>query len=405
MDAVRNTSPGRVPMVRPAAGRPERQTLLAARMDSASQLAGGVAHDLNNILTAILGFGTLVAEQVSTDPDALANAREVLAAGERAARLTQRLLAFAGRQVLTPLTCDVAELLTEMLPAIRDAAGPHVDVSTQVQAGAKLSIDMARLQEALIELAGNARYAMPDGGRLLIEVDVVTIDDTPVSEPVVAGQVSAAAGPYVRIAVTDTGAGMSHDVQARIFEPFFTTKPRGQGGGLGLSMIHGFIRQSGGDIWVYSEPGIGTTFKIYLPAVGHVSGVRPARTSTVTPGAGQTVLVVDDVDAIRTLTADLLRRAGYRVLVAGSAAAALSMAANARGPIHLLLTDVVMPGSGGVELARELRTERRGLRVLYMSGYSDNAVVARGLLGPGDAFLQKPFTRDRLLQQVAALVQ
>ena len=370
-------------------------------MESVSLLAGGVAHELNNILTALLGFGSLLAEQVAGDPDAVSNAREVLTAGERAAALTRQLLAFSRRQALAPERTDVGAVVEGIRPRLQEVVGTAVAVEIYANEDAPCArVDVARLEDALIVLARNARDAMPAGGHMAVEVDAVAVDAC------AAAHVRAVAGSYVRLSVADTGCGIPPDVQDRIFEPFFTTKARGKGIGLGLATVYGFVRQSGGYIGVHSERNLGTTMKIYLPVFEPTQAVTLTVPAPVLrSAAGQTVLVVDDTDAVRSLATDFLRRAGYRVLVGSTASNALSIAASQRGPIHLLLTDVVMPGSSGVDLAKELRAERRGLRVLYMSGYSDNAVVRHGLLGEGEAFLQKPFSRELLLQQVAALVR
>lgn len=378
-----------------------RQARLAARMESASSLAGSVAHDLNNILTSVLGFAGLLAEQVADDPDAAANVREVLASGERAAALTQQLVALGGRQPLVPRDVTMAAVLNDLRPRLEACLGADVELSVaQDLDDIHLTVDVDRLQDALLACADNAREAMPSGGRFTIEVDVVRLDagDSVLVE-------GCPPGSYVRIAAIDSGRGIPWDVQERIFDPFFSTKRRGHGVGLGLTRVYAFIKQSGGCMSVGSEPGRGTTATIHLPATrlaGPVASV--SHLAPVPSGSGETVLVVDDVDAVRAFVAGALRRAGYRVLVASSASDALYMAVNSRGPIHLLLTDVVMPGSSGLDLARELRAERRGLKVLYMSGHRDNAVARSGHLHADEAFVQKPFTGAALLGQVAALL-
>jgi CheY-like chemotaxis protein len=370
-------------------------------MDSLSLLAGSVAHDLNNILTSVLGFGTLLAERVASDPEASGNAREVLAAADRAARLTQQLLAFSRRQLLEPTSVNVVELIEDMREdlRVRLGSGVQIDVS-RADVVPAAHVDAERLKDALLALVDNAKDAMAGGGTLTLTVDSVTFDTTQVAE-----HHYAAAGPYVRIAVTDTGAGMTREVQERIFDPFFTTKPRGEGDGLGLSTVYGFIRQTGGFIRVISEPQSGTTMSLHLPMFDTAQPTcEKVAMEPLRPSAGETILVVDDVDEIRALTAETLRKAGYKVITAGSASEALYMASMQRGPIQLLLTDIVMPGSSGLDLAMELKADRRGLRVLYMSGFTDTAIGRGKHLGRGEAFLPKPFTSQALLQQVAALL-
>ena len=401
MRSVHDPALGHTPAAPRSLNEAERQALLAARMESARLLAGGIAHDLNNILTAVLGFGTLLAQQLS-DPSASKSAHEVLSAGERGAALARQLLAFSGRQVLSPQRVNIDEVVEDARSLMQEAAGAAVALEIHSQGSVpSAQVDVDGLRAALVVLADNAKDAMPKGGRLIVEVDTVLLD-----ESYAAQHLNVAAGPYVRISLSDTGCGIPFEIRDRVFEPFFTTKARGKGVGLGLATVYGFVRQSGGNISVYSEPDIGTTFKMYLPAFEiTASVVQKSVTPAPAGGAGQTVLVVDDVDAVRALASDALRRAGYRVIVAASASDALYMAGSQRGPIHVLLTDVIMPGSNGVDLARELRTERRGLRVLYMSGYPDHVVVRNDLLAAGEAFLQKPFSRELLLEKVAALVR
>lgn len=379
----------------------DHQAFLAARMESVSHFAGGVAHDLNNILTAVLGFGTLLAEQVASDPEAAKSAREVLEAGERAAVLTRQLLALSGRQVLVPQAANLRTVLEGVRARLQDAVGPTVVVDICAHENTPpVFVDVDRLQDSLAALAQNAKAAMPDGGRLKVEVEPVNLD-----EPCTGEHTDAVAGSCVRITVTDTGSGIPYAVYDRIFEPFFTTRPGGQGMGLGLSVVYGFVKQSGGHIRVDGTPGAGTTFTIDLPRADTPRAVQTGPTVLTPPRAtGQTVLVVDDAHAVRALAADYLRRAGYRVIVATSASDALYMAHNHRGPIHLLLTDVIMPGSSGVDLASELRTERRGLRVLFMSGRGDNLLRRNGSGSDGDGFLQKPFSPELLLARTAALI-
>ncbi|MEQ1759738.1 MAG: ATP-binding protein [Vicinamibacterales bacterium] len=378
------------------------QAVRAARIESVSHFAAAIAHDLNNVLTAVLGYGTLLSERVAENPEALNDAREVLAAAERAATLTRHLLAFSRRQVLAPKRADVGGMFETVRPRLLESIGKRVTLELQADDGTPaVSIDVDRLQDALVALAVNASDAMPEGGRLRIEAAGIAVDGSSAT-----GHVQLEAGQYVRISVTDSGRGIPADIQDRVFEPFFTTKMRGLGEGLGLSTVYGFIRQSGGHVLLQSEEGRGTTVQLYLPILPvATASAQSANDPVVRRGSGQTVLLVDDTDAIRRQVADSLRRSGYRVIVANSASEALYVAGCQRGPIHMLLTDVIMPGSSGVDLARELRTERRGLRVLYMSGFSGHEAVQQGVLAAGESFIEKPFSRDALLQKVAALLR
>lgn len=377
---------------------PDRQDAeLTARLDGIRRVSGGLAHDINNVLAAVVGFGGLLAEQVHNDPSAAHNAREVLQAADRAAGLMRKLLAFSGRQALYPRQIELGPFLTNLTDVLRETVGNKTSVDVRVaQTLPTVTIDEEQLQAALAELARNAAAAMPDGGRLSLEVDHVCVDPT-----YAAHRVTLPPGHYLRLCVTDTGAGMTADVQARIFEPYFTTGPRTLGAGLGLSSVYGFVRQSGGGVWVYSEPGRGTAFKLFLPADAAPGGPVPGKPlPSKRPVRGETVLVVDDVDAVRQVAATTLRRAGYRVLIAGNASEALYLAGCQRGPIHVLVTDLVMPGGSGVDLATELRADRRGLAVVLMSGYPDHAARTHGMVTASTPFLQKPFTAEALLEKV-----
>ena len=378
--------------------RIERQFYQIQKMETVGRLAGGIAHDFNNILTAIVGFGTLVAEQVSTNESASRNVAEILAAANRASTLTRHLLAFGRRQVLHPTRLDLNETVNGLAGMLRQLIGEHIDLQIICAPGLPpIHADQSQLESALTNLVLNARDAMPRGGRLMIETAEVLIDDEYCST-----HVGVRRGRYARLSVTDTGVGMSRDVQARIFEPFFTTKESGSGSGLGLSTVYGIVKQSNGNIWVYSEPGRGTTFKVYLPVDGNgrqasVSDeLAQGRWSTGT----ETVLLAEDAPVIRRLAREVLTRAGYTVIEAADGAKALSLASSRSQPIHLLLTDLIMPGLNGVELAEQLKDIRGDVRVLFMSGYTDNAIVRNQLLAEGTQFLQKPFTPQELLRKI-----
>jgi CheY-like chemotaxis protein len=375
----------------------QRQTYLAQRMEAVGRLAGGVAHDFNNILTAIIGFSTLLTEQVKGNEAAMQSVQEVLSAASRASALTRQLLAFGRRQVLHPVEINLNDTLAGLVVTLRRLVGDGIDLQIICkQRLPTLWADQAQLQTALINLVVNARDAMPTGGRLTIETDDVVLDDE-----YCAMHVGVTPGPYVRLSVTDTGAGIPIEMQHQIFEPFFTTKKAGPGEDLGLATVYGIVKQSGGNIWVYSETSIGTTFKVYLPV--YTDDQRAPLTKS-TPlqaeSSAETVLLVEDADVIRRLARQIIQRAGYQVIEAADAEKAMVVAGGHSGDIHLLLTDVIMPGASGVELAAQLKSVRPDLKVLYMSGYTDNAIVRNGLLSEEAKFLQKPFTPDELIRKV-----
>ena len=378
--------------------RLERQFYQAQKMETVGQLAGGIAHDFNNILTAIVGFGTLVAEQVSENEMASRNVAEILAAANRASALTRQLLAFARRQVLHPRRVNLNETVNSLAGMLRQLIGENIDLRIVCAVDLPpIRADQSQLESAIANLVVNARDAMPRGGRLTIETSEVTLDSDYCST-----HVGVRAGRYGRLSVSDTGIGISQDLQTRIFEPFFTTKDAGKGSGLGLATVYGIVKQSGGNIWVYSEPGLGATFKVYLPV--DVSD-RPdvVRTEPVRgqwSRGSETVLLVEDAPMIRRLAREIMTRAGYTVIQAGDAVQALSLAEAHAGRIHMLVTDLIMPGPSGVDLAEQLTTIRDDVRVLFMSGYTDNAIVRNGLLAEGASFLQKPFTPEELLRKM-----
>jgi signal transduction histidine kinase/ActR/RegA family two-component response regulator len=380
--------------------RLERQFYQAQKMETVGQLAGGIAHDFNNILTAIVGFGTLIAEQVAHDESASRNAIEILAAANRASALTRQLLAFGRRQVLHPSRVDVNALVNGLATMLRQIIGANIDLQLVCAPGlSPVRADVAQLESAIANLVINARDAMPNGGRLTIEMTDVVLDDD-----YCASHVGVRPGPYVRLSVSDSGMGMSHELQTRIFEPFFTTKEAGKGSGLGLATVYGIVKQSGGNIWVYSEPGMGATFKVYLPVdvSDRPSAIEPperAKRGQWSKGT-ETVLLVEDAPMIRRLARQIMTRAGYTVIEAGDAEQALALVAKHPEAIELLLTDLIMPGQSGVELAEQLTVQRTGIRILFMSGYTDDAIVRNGLLAEGAPFLQKPFTPEQLLRKL-----
>jgi CheY-like chemotaxis protein len=356
-----------------------------------------VAHDFNNLLTAIFGYADLLAEELPANSSGLEDLQEIRTAAVRAAALTRQLLAFSRQQVLQPVVLNLNDVVTNLESMLQRVIGEDVALEVHVAADlGNVRADVGQLEQVIVNLTVNARDAMPTGGKLTIETANAELgaDYAEIHRPVVPGR-------YVMLAVSDTGTGMDEATKARLFEPFFTTKLPGKGTGLGLATVYGIVKQSGGYIWVYSEPSHGATFKVYLPYVE-----APAeQTGEVTPTSGsltgsETILLAEDDALLRPLARALLTRLGYRVLEAPDEAAALAIARAHVGEIHLLVSDVVMPGKSGVQLARQLEAERPRLRVLYVSGYTDEAVVRHGLLEPGRYFLQKPFTPDVLARKV-----
>ncbi len=366
------------------------------RMEAVGRLAAGIAHDFNNLLTAILGSTDLLLEALPPDHPAREDALESRQAALRAADLTRQLLAFSRQQVLAPRVLDLNEVVREVERLLRRLIGEDMGLRTVLATDlAAVRADPSQLEQVLVNLAVNARDAMPRGGTVTIETANVSLDGA-----YVANQPLVAAGDYVMIALSDTGTGMDAETQARVFEPFFTTKERGKGTGLGLATVYGIV---GGYIWVYSELGIGTTFKIYLPRVAGGEVVEPrvaVPDTTATLHGSETILVVEDQEEVRTLIRKILEARGYHVLTAANGGAALETAASHSGPIHLLLSDVVMPGMSGREVSRLLSPTRLSMRTLYVSGYTDESIVQHGVLEAGVEFLQKPFTAAGLLRRV-----
>jgi PAS domain S-box-containing protein len=377
--------------------RLEEQLLQSQKMEAVGQLAGGVAHDFNNILTAIVGYTDLLAEELGPGNRHLEDLEEIRKAARRAAALTRQLLAFSRKQVLEPRVIDLNAIVQNLDKMLRSLISENIELKTQL-AG---DIDAARadpnqIEQVIMNLAINARDAMPEGGSLTIETANVTLD-----ENYAAQHVSVVPGSYVMLAVTDTGCGMDEDTQARIFEPFFTTKPAGRGTGLGLSTVYGIVKQSGGNIWLYSEPGKGTTFKVYLPSVDESpqDADKPAA-PTLRHGGRETVLLVEDDEQLRRLAHRALASQGYTVLEADRGNTALDIARRHKGRIDLLLTDVVMPDINGTKLADMLRGARPELRVLFMSGYPDGAILHHGMLEHGVSYIAKPFTTEAVTRKV-----
>jgi len=380
----------------------EQQLRQAQKMEAVGRLAGGIAHDFNNILTAITGYADLLLEDLGATDPRRQDADEIHKAADRAAGLTRQLLAFSRQQVLQPTVLEVNKLVSDLEKMLRRLLGEDVELGTRLApTTGRVKADPGQLEQVIMNLAVNARDAMPNGGKLTLETGNVDLD-----EAYAADHYPARAGPFVLLAVSDTGIGMSEETQAHMFEPFFTTKEKGKGTGLGLATVYGIIKQSGGFIWVYSEVGHGTTFKLYLPRVEELAerASQPAQAPARAARGTETVLVVEDEAPVRSVARQVLERHGYTVLEAPSAEAALDIATRYSGTIHLLLTDVVMPGLNGRELASRLATMRPDARVIFMSGYTDDAVTRHGVLEPGSAYVQKPFTPDAIARKVRELL-
>ncbi len=374
----------------------EVQLRQAQKMEAIGRLAGGVAHDFNNVLTAIFGYVDILREELPADSTAQRDLAEVRKASERAASLTKQLLAFSRQQVLEPMVLEPTALIEDFEKMLHRLIGEDVELRLSLARDTgNVLADPGQLQQVLMNLAVNARDAMPTGGKLILETANAELSEqyAELHQPVVPGR-------YVMLAVSDTGTGMTPETRARIFEPFFTTKEKGKGTGLGLSTVYGIVKQSGGYVWVYSELGRGTTFKIYLPRVDAAPDtLLPAR-EPVTVAGTETILLAEDDAVLRPLAKGLLEKIGYTVLDAADAEEALEAARQYTEVIHLLLTDVVMPGASGRELARQLESHRPDVKVLYVSGYTDDAIVHHGMLEPGLNFLQKPFTPAALARKV-----
>jgi two-component system, cell cycle sensor histidine kinase and response regulator CckA len=367
----------------------------AQKMEAIGRLAGGVAHDFNNLLTVILGRTALLSAHLPPEDRLRRNVDLIEHAGLRAAALTRQLLAFSRKQVLEPRVLDVPALLTALEPMLRRLIGEDIElVTASVPPVGRVKVDPGQLEQAVLNLVVNARDAMPRGGRLRVETTNVEMD-----AHYAALHPGAAPGPYVMLAVSDTGVGMDAATQARIFEPFFTTKGE-HGTGLGLATVYGIVKQAGGTVRVYSEPGHGATFKIFLPRVAEMPAPLDAGADTPPSPGTETILLVEDEEALLHLTRETLANLGYTIVEARHGAEALLVAAEYTDPIHLLLTDVIMPQVSGRELAERLAATRPGLRVLYMSGYTAGAIEQHGVLEAGTFFLQKPFTPAQLGRKV-----
>ncbi|HKV40061.1 MAG TPA: ATP-binding protein, partial [Blastocatellia bacterium] len=376
----------------------EEQLRESQKLEAIGRLAGGIAHDFNNVLTVVLGYSQLMLRKMPRSDPGYAEALEIRVAGERAAALTNQLLAFSRRQILQPTVLNLSDVVANLDKMLRRIIGEDIDLITVADpAAGMVKADPGQIEQVIINLAVNARDAMPDGGRLTIETANVYLD-----ESYAANHISVKPGAYVMVAVSDNGAGMDEEIMSHIFEPFFTTKESGKGTGLGLSTVYGIVKQSGGNIWVYSEPERGSTFKVYLPCVDE--DVNPAvhpRLAESEHRGTEIVLLVEDETPVRQLAVRGLREAGYTVLEASGATEALRLIAEpANQQIEIVVTDVIMPGMGGKELADQVKTIRPDVKVLFVTGYTDNAIVHHGYLDAGIDVLQKPFTPSALARRV-----
>jgi PAS domain S-box-containing protein len=376
--------------------RMEQQLLQAQKMESIGRLAGGVAHDFNNLLTAILGYAELAEDALSPGSSEHGYVQNIQKAALRAADLTRQLLAFARRQIIEPRIVYLNDLMFDVDRMLRRLIGEDIELTTLPAPDLwPVKADPSQIGQVIVNLAVNARDAMPLGGKLTIETANVALDEEYARQ-----HVEAKPGEYVMLAVSDTGVGMTEEVKARIFEPFYTTKEHGKGTGLGLATCYGIVKQSGGHIAFYSEPDRGTTFKIYLPRAGEQAALLPREEPVPLPSGSETVLLVEDEALVRDIAAQTLRARGYTVLEAGNGDEALRVVQSHRGMIDLVITDVVMPQMGGTELAERLEEMLPGIKVLFTSGYTDNAIVSQGVLEPNTAFLHKPFTPGAIARKV-----
>jgi len=376
----------------------EAQFLHSQKMGAIGRLAGGVAHDFNNLLTVIMGCGGLVLMGLREDDPLREDMKEINRAAKTAASLTRQLLAFSRKQILKPRVLDLNEVVTNLKKMLGRIISENIELETNLAPDLGLvKIDEGQMEQVIMNLAVNTKDAMPQGGKLTLETANVYLDE----EYARRHGVKLKHGPHVMFAMSDTGVGMDEETQARIFEPFFTTKELGKGTGLGMATVYGIIKQSGGYIWVYSKPGAGTTFKIYLPVVEGKTEPRQKEEIVLEELRGsETILIVEDDDALRKLACKILEPQGYSILEAKNGIEALRISEEHGDQIHLMITDAVMPGMDGRKLAEHLRPLRPDLKVIYMSGYTDNAILHDLVLNPETEFLQKPFSSEALKRRV-----
>jgi PAS domain S-box-containing protein len=379
----------------------EEQLRQSQKMEAVGRLAGGIAHDFNNLLTAINGYAELCLSKAQGDETLSEFLKEIKRSGERAAALTSQLLAYSRKQILSPRILNLNSTVAEMDRMLKRLIGEDIELVTMLEPelGWVLA-DPGQIQQIILNLALNARDAMPQGGRLTLETANVTLDSNYIST-----RLEAKPGPHIMLAVSDTGIGMTEEIKAKIFEPFFTTKEVGKGTGLGLSSVYGIIQQSGGSILVYSEPGQGTTFKIYLPIVEASDEGQPQAEAVDdrTLAGKETILIVEDEETVRTFIRRALTYFGYSILEAKDGKEALQAIESGKS-IDLVLTDVVMPGMNGRQLATQLSARLPGAPILFMSGYTDNAIVHHGVLDADATFIQKPFSQSDLLKKIRGIL-
>jgi PAS domain S-box-containing protein len=378
--------------------RTREQLHQSLKMEAVGRLAGGVAHDFNNLLTVIIGYGEMLLQAAQRQGVPSCEAQQILHAAQRASELTRQLLTFSRQQIVQPSVVSLNSVVDEMEAMLRRLIGEDVLIRTVLDPELRpVRIDRGQMEQVIVNLAVNARDAMPGGGHLIIETAKVDLD-----QPYIRDHLAAKPGRYAMLVVSDTGQGMDRETMSHIFEPFFTTKGPGRGTGLGLSTVYGIVKQGGGHVWTYSEPGHGTTFRIYLPAVREAGGDVPEADlpKRIETRGTETILVLEDEPALRKLVQALLGQQGYTILEAATFEQALRHCEVHDGTIHLLVTDVVMPGMSGRQLAERALECRPGLKVLYMSGYTADAIAHHGVLDAGVAFLQKPFSSESLLQKV-----
>ncbi|MGO9229977.1 MAG: PAS domain S-box protein [Bryobacteraceae bacterium] len=382
--------------------RLEGQLLQAQKMEAVGRLAGGVAHDFNNMLTVIAGYNRMILDELSPLDPLRGCAEEVLKATDRATALTKQLLAFSRRQIMQPCVMSVNNAIRQTEKMLRRLIGEDIELILVLPENVdNIKADPNHIEQAIVNLALNSRDAMPKGGRITVETANVHLDETYART-----HLGIQPGDFVMVAVSDTGHGMDAETRRHLFEPFFTTKGKGKGTGLGLATVYGAVKQLGGDIWVYSEPGQGTTFKLYFPRVAEAAALPPAdRLATEEVPHTETVLVVEDEQTVRDLTVKMLRKLGHTVLAAADGAEAIEIVKSYPAPIALLLTDVVMPNMSGRQVADRLLKLRPALKVLYLSGYTDNTVIHHGILEDGVEFLPKPFSREALARKIRHVLE
>jgi two-component system cell cycle sensor histidine kinase/response regulator CckA len=379
----------------------EDQFRQAQKMEAVGRLAGGVAHDFNNLLMVISGYTEVLLDELKSQDELQSKAEAIQQAADRATTLTRQLLAFSRKQLLELKVVDVNAIVSDMERLLRPLIGETIELSTHLKPDVgHTRADAGQLEQVIMNLVVNARDSMPTGGKVLIQTERVELDARGREHSLIPP------GPYILLSVSDTGAGMDKETQSRIFEPFFTTKEKGKGTGLGLSTVYGIVKQSGGFIFAHSEMGQGTTFRIYLPRVEDAAEHSgPVKNPAAAAGGSETVLLVEDEESVRHLVRDTLAAKGYKVIEAPNGEAGLKVSDEHAGTIEVLITDVVMPGMGGRELARRVSAARPNIKVLFLSGYTEDAIIHEGVLEPGTAFLQKPFTLQMLSRKVREVLR